>query len=203
MGGEHLGINLDGFAVLADLPENDRPQILVNRISRLGAGELIEVMQRRRGLVLPLQHDDVLVAGGREARGEFQAALQQRLGIGIAAEAGRHLGQHAQRRHIGRMALQMRPQQRFRFRNPAVDECRRRDQQPWILGRCLDVLRISGVRAPRIAAEGQQITQRAPRIGHVRAQEHRATQRGNRRRGLRGIALGQAELVVRPRPPRL
>ena len=143
---EHLGIDFDGLFVLAYFDQDHRPQIAIGGIVRVEALQQIDLTQSGGGLVLPLQHDRILMAGGHETRRELQASLQQDLGARVAAQACRDLGQHAQRDNIRFMLLQVRAQAMFGLGNLALDQCRRRGQQPRILGRRLDVARIGGIR---------------------------------------------------------
>ena len=114
---QYFRVYVDGFAVLADLDQNDRLQISIHRIVRIQLLQPIDLSKRGCGFIAPMQNHGVLVARRIEARRQLQTSLQECLGVGVAAQTGRHLGQHAQRGHIGRVLLQMRAQQGFGLRN--------------------------------------------------------------------------------------
>ena len=71
-------------------------------------------MRDRLGrLLLPVEHDRIVVARAGKAGRQLETARQHRLGVAIAAKSRAELGQHAQSGDIGRIALQMFAQQVF------------------------------------------------------------------------------------------
>lgn len=150
MDGENLLVQLDRLLVLADR-ENHGSGILVRCIARIGLLQPIDLRKRRRRLVLSLQHDGVLVARRCEARRQFQARLEECLGIRVASQACRDLRQHPNRSDIGGILLEMRSEQCLRLCDSA-----------------LDVLRVRLVGAGRITAHRQVVANGAPGIRHLR-----------------------------------
>ena len=105
MRGEHLGVDLDRLIELADARQDRGLQIVVAGIARARAASSVSISRRAsHGLVLPMQDDRIVVAGGREARRELQAARQQVLGILVAAQPRRDFREHADGGDVGRIA---------------------------------------------------------------------------------------------------
>ncbi len=137
------------------------------------------------------------MAGRIEARGEFEAALQQCLCIRIPPQARGDLGQHAQSRNIGRMPDKMRAQSRLGLRQIVRDQRRGRFHQARILGRGPEIARSRLVRAARIAVQVEVIGEQAPGIGGVRFELQCAAQRGDRLGHASGLCAGDGKLQVR------
>ena len=105
--GEHVCIQPDRLLVFADTDEDGSLQVSIAGIARLGFERAVDLRQRRRCFVLTMQHERVVVTRSCEAGRELQAALQHALGIGIASEPSSDLRQHAQRRHVRGMLLEV------------------------------------------------------------------------------------------------
>ena len=193
---QHALVDLRRPRVVADVGEHRGLEVAIARIARLAGEKLLDVRQRRGRLALAVEHGRQVVAGGIEARGELEAALEECLRIRIAAQPRRNFGQHAQRRDVGRMRLQVLAQQRFGFGNAVLDQRCSRGQQPRIPGGRLDVARVGGVGAFPFADRRKVVGERAPRIGQVRLESHRAAQRGDGRLALPEAAERHAQLVV-------
>ncbi len=200
--GQHALVELDGAGVLADQAERRGHQVAVVGIGRVFGQQALDVGQRRLGLVLAMQHDRQVVPRAGEARGQLQAVRQQRLGVAVAADAGGELGQHADRRDVGRRGLQVGLDQPLGLAQPLVAQRPRRRHQRRIAHRGADVLRVGRVGAGRVAGQPQLVGQRAPGARQLRIQRHRAPQRRGRRRALPGGAERQRQLVLRRRGAR-
>ena len=113
---EHALVDLDRLRVVAEVGEDRGLQEAIGRVARLTREQLLDLAERRRGVALPHQHRGVVVTCHVEARRELEAALEQLLGIRIAAQPCGDLRQHAQRGDVGRVALKVRAQPRIRYR---------------------------------------------------------------------------------------
>ena len=85
--GEHAGVHLEGAIELTDAAENRGLRVAVAGVVRVCLERLVDLRERFGGTRLPVQRDREVVACGRKARGELEAALQQVARIGVAAEA--------------------------------------------------------------------------------------------------------------------
>ena len=201
--GQHALVELDGAGVLADQAERRGHQVAVVGIGGVFGQQALDVGQRRLGLVLAMQHDRQIVPGAREARGQLQAVRQQRLGVAVAADAGGELGQHADRRDVGRRGLQMGFDQPLGLAQPLVAQRPRRRHQRRIAHRGADVLRVGRVGAGGVSGQPQLVGQRAPGARQLRVQRHRAPQRRGRRRAVPCHSQRQRQFVLRRRRARL
>ena len=200
---EHGGIDCGGTGVVADVREHRGLEVAVTGVARLAGDELLDVRQRRCGLALAIEHGGVVVAGSIEARGELQAALEQQLRVGVAAQARRNFGEHPQCRHVGRVALEMRAQHRLGLRDAVLDQRRRGGKQPRVARGRLDVARVGCVRSRGVADRDEMVRERKPRVGQVGFELDRPAQRRQRGLALSGGPQRNAELVVGCGPARL
>ncbi len=201
--GEHVCIQPDRLLVFADADEDGSLQVSIAGIARLGFERAVDLCQRRRCFVLTMQHERVVVTRRCEAGRELQAALQHALGIGIASEPSSDLRQHAQRRYVRGMLLEVCTQLRLRNRDLVVAESCGGFEQARIARRKLDVLRVSLVGTARVADRSEVIAERSPRIRHLRLEAHRTSQGCDRAFAIATGTERQAELVMRSGPVRL
>ena len=124
-----------------------------------------------------MQDKRVVVARGAEAWREFEAALEQRLGIPIAAQPCRDLGEHPQRGHIRLILAQVCPQRRLRGRQIVCDERRGSGPEARIAVGRVNVVCPCLVRAGRIAGDVKLVGEAPPRFRPVWFQLCRAAQR--------------------------
>ena len=107
---ENRDVDLDGARVLTDPGQHRRLEGPVAGIARLGLEQSVDLRQRRGMITLTVQSHGVVLTSAVEVRRELQTPRQQILGVGVAADAGGDLGEHAQRRDIGGMLVQVPPQ---------------------------------------------------------------------------------------------
>ena len=141
-----------------------------------------------------------MVARLQEPRRELEAPLQQRLGIGVAAETGAGLGQHADGGDVGRRALQPRAQDPLGHRQLVVAEGLGRLHELRIVDRGADRAGVGFVGAGRIARERQLVGERAPGRGQPGVELACAAQGGDRGGAFPGRRQRQAEREARLGP---
>jgi len=151
-------------------------QVSIAGIAWLGFEHAVDLRERRRCLLLTMQHERVVVTRRYETRGELQTALQHALRIGISPEPRSDLRQHAQCRHVRGMLLQMCAQQRLRHGNPVFAQRRGCFEQARVVRRVFDVLRVGLVGATRVADRSEVVAQRAPRVRHFGLERNCASQ---------------------------
>ena len=125
---ERLHIDVDGAGILGDPGQYRGVQASIIGVARLDGQEPFDFGKRRGMLALPEQRDRVVVTRAVKARRELQAAGEQVLRVLIAAEPCGDLGEHADRRHVGRTLAQVLAQQCFGERYIVLAQCRRRSQ---------------------------------------------------------------------------
>jgi hypothetical protein len=200
---QQLLVEADGFVVFADTRQYGGLQVAETRAARIGREQLVDLCQGLDRLVVPVQYHGIVVPRGLEARRQFQAACQQALGVVVATDARGDLGQHADRRHVGRKPLQVAAQQRLGDGDTAFGQCQRRFHEPGVARRVADVVGVGLVGACGIAHRIQVITQRTPGIGHGWLQAHGRTQRRDGFLAAPGIAKRQPEFTLCGCPARL
>ena len=146
-----------------------------------------------------MQDDGEIVARRGEARRKLEAAFEQILRIAIAAEARRDLGEHPDRRDIGRVLPEMGAEQCLGRRDAVFAQRDRRLQQSRIAGRRLQVLRVGRVGTLVITKGRQVIGQRTPGVGQVRVESDSAPECGDGGIAVARRALGEAEQQQRLR----
>ena len=201
--GQDALVQLDGLCVFPDRIEDRRLEVTKAGVARLAAEDPLDLGQRLDLLVLAVQHERVVVARGREAGRELEAASQQLLGVRVAAQAARHLRKHADRGDVSRVGLEVRAQQHLGLRYLVGAQRRRRLEQARVAGRGTDVLRVGSVGAHGIADDRQVVGELAPGVGQVRIEHGRATQGMNCGLALASRCASTAEFVVERRPVRL
>jgi hypothetical protein len=136
------------------------------------------------------------VARGDEARRELQAFREQLLGIGITAQARGCLGQHPEGRDVGRVAVEVRAQQRLRGRDAALGKCGRRTEQARIACRGLDVVGVGRIRTGAVTHRREVIAEAPPAVGEVGLELQRAAQRDYGCFAAAGCGERERQLVV-------
>ena len=111
-----------------------------------------------------MQDNCKLVARGREARRELERAIEEVLRVAVAADAHGDLGQHADRRHVGRCLHQVRLEERLGHRNVVPDHRQGRALQHRMAGRRANVPGIGGIGACGIAGRVKVFGEQAPRL---------------------------------------
>ena len=162
--GEHVGVDLQGFLVFADVREHHGPQVAITGVARFAGHQQVHLLQSSNRAVLPIQCHGVVIASRIEARRELQAAHQEIFRVLIASQTARHLREHPDGRDIRRMTLQVLSQQHFRMANLVFAQrvgCRHETR---VLGRCLDMLRVGRIGAVGVALKNQQIADFSPRV---------------------------------------
>ena len=126
--------------VLADAGEDHGREVAVAGIARVDGEQALDFGEGGRGLVAPVQQDGELVARGHEARRELEGALEQVLRVVVAADAHGDLGEHADRRHVGRGLVQVRLEKLLGLRDVVAVHGDRGQPQPRAFERRLDRL---------------------------------------------------------------
>ena len=92
---QHRFVERCGAGVVAEVGEHGGLEIAIAGIARFLRDQLLYLRECRGGLALAVEHRGVVVTSRIEARREFEAALEQRLGIRVATQPRGHLRQHA------------------------------------------------------------------------------------------------------------
>ena len=150
-----------------------------------------------------MQDEGVVLARGMESRGQLQAARQQALGILVAAQADRHLGEHADCRDIGRGLMQSLAQQCLSLDQTVLAERGRRPQHVRVARRIAHMVGIRRIGTVGIVQGHELIAQREPCLGQIGFQCDRTQQRRLCLIGLPGRPQGESELQVCDGPVRL
>ena len=150
-----------------------------------------------------MQDLGVVLARGIETGRQLQAALQQVQRILVAAQPGGDLGEHADRRHVGRRLLQVSAQQRLGLGNTVLDQRDGGGQQLRVAGGMAHVVGVGGVGGLLLAGGHEVVAERAPCLRQVGLQRHRAAQRVDRLLAAPVMAQRQAEVEMGERPVRL
>ncbi len=153
--------------------------------------QAIELGERVDGLVEPVQRDRVVMARFAKIRREIEAARQQSLGVFGAIEAQRHFGEHADRDHVGRRALQLSAQACFGVRNVVRVQRRGRGQQRRVMDCVAYVTEIGRRGAVTVAGRVEPIAKLAPRLRSRRIGSDEPAQRRDRVVGSAGYARGR------------
>ena len=130
---------------------------------------------------------------GIEARGQFETALQELLRVHVATQASCYFRQHAQRRHVVRIGLEVGPQTRIRDGQIVVHQCGGGGHETRVVRRCLQVARARLVSGSGIAASVVYVGQQAPAIRGVRLQLHGPAQSRDGFRRPAGFREGDTE----------
>ncbi len=190
-------VDADRPVVIADAREHHGPQVAEARAARFGREQLVDLRERFHRLVVPVQDDGKIVPRRLEAWRQFEAAREQVLGVAVAADAGGDLGQHADRRHVGRKLLQVIAQQRLGHGDAAFGQRERRFQQARIVRGVADVLGIRLVRTRGIAHGEEVIAQRPPGIGHRGLQADGLAQHGHGFLAMAGVTERKPQFAMR------
>ena len=172
-------VNVDRRFIVARVAQRDGLQVAVCRIGRIGTKQPLQLGERLLRLVHAIQHDRVVVARGVESGCEFQAALEQALGIFGTVQPHRHFGKHADGDHIGRRLLQLLAQARFGFRNAVVVERRGRGHEDRVVDGVMHMAEVGGSGGLAISADIQMVGKDAPDLRLFRRTCGRLAQRGN------------------------
>ncbi len=160
---QHRLVAGDRLGIFANAAERGGLQVAVGGVAGIGGEQQVGLGDRVRRPVLAVENLGVVVPGRGEARRQFQAPLQQALGVLVTAEARAGLGQHADGGHVGRVVFQEVAQQPLGHRQPVVAQGRGRLDQDRILHRSPDVAGVGGVRARVVAQDHQLVAERPPR----------------------------------------
>jgi len=139
--GQHARVDLVGALELADPPQDHCVQVTEGRVAGLRGECQLDFPQRFGGACLAVQGDGVVVSGNREVGCQLEAARQQVAGVHVPAEAQRDLGEHADGGDVGRMLLEVAPEQRLGLGNPVPGQGGPGLEQPRVVYRGPDVLR--------------------------------------------------------------
>ncbi len=197
--GEHLAVDVDRLGIFADLPEDRGLHVPVAGIGRILRKHLFRVHQRLRRLALAMQDGSEILARRRERGRELEAAREERFRVGVAPEARGHLREHADRRDVGRILLEVGAQQALGDGDAVVDKRGPRFQQPRIADGEAQVLRIGLIGTWRIADRRKMVRQRPPGIAEVGLEFHRAPEGRHRFLAAAQRAEREAEFVVHDR----
>ncbi len=146
----------------------------------LAREQRLDLAERGSGVSLAHQHGCVVVPRHVEARREFQAALEQLLGVLVTAQPCSDFRQHAQRGDVGRVSLQVGAQPRVRHRQVVGHQRGCGLQQVRIAARRLQVARPRQVRTARVATDIELVREQTPAIRGFGLQLQRAAKRGDR-----------------------
>ncbi len=178
--GEQLRVDVGRSAVLADAAQEHRLQVAIAGVPGILRQQLVELGEAPRRFVAAVQQEGVVVARGREAGRELQAALEERDRVVAASAARRDLGEHADRRHVGRRLHQVRLQEPLGARKVVLHHRRRGLDQRGVPVRVADVPEVRGVRRLGVADGHQVVAEEAPGLGVVGAQVDGAAERLDR-----------------------
>ena len=181
---QHCGKKLECLRKIAYLAEHDGLEVAVSAVIRVRRHQAVDLFERLRWLVEPVQHDGIVVACLDEAGGQLQAAQQEPFRIPVQAEARAGLRQHAQRRHVGRMPVKIGAQQLLSFGDAIFDQRRCCFEEFRVARRSTDVIRVSGIRAGRVPGDNQGVAQSAPSVRQIRPESERTPDRSARLRVL-------------------
>src|SRR5262249_14786158 len=124
--GKHVAVHFDRSLLLADAAQDRSLQVPVTGIARLDLERAIDLRERLADFVLAMQNDGVVVARSGEAWSELEAARQQILRVPVAPEPRSDFAEHADRRNVRWVLLQVLPEQRLRGRNAPLAQMRAR-----------------------------------------------------------------------------
>ncbi len=129
-----------------------------------------------------------------EARRKLKATRKEVFRVFVSSEARSCLGEHANRRDIGRMLLEERPQKPLGDCELIAVERGRRVEQVAVVDRCVDMLRVGLVGRRSVSGQCQRIAKFPPCPCKFRIQTHGARQRRNRLAALALAAKQKAPL---------
>ncbi len=122
---------------------------------------------------------------------------EQRLGVGVAAEAAGELGEHPHRGDVGRVGLEARAEQPLGDRDAAVGERGGGGHQLGIVDRGGDRGAVGGIAPGAVAGGDQAVAARLP-LGSWRAPKARLSSRMSREFGrIVELKAGRAAVVSR------
>ena len=170
----------DRAAVIAELAQHDRLQVLQVGVAGIGGEQGFHFDQCVFVAVAAIQHQRVVVARHRETGRQPQAVFQQRQRLFVAPDPRAEFGQHAHRCDVHRHAAQALAQFLFRLGQVARAERSRRRHQRWIVPAAAHMHQV-GVRRLSTQAGGvEQAGEIEPHARQPRLQLRRPGDRGNR-----------------------
>ena len=181
--------------VLTDAAQDHGRDIAVGRIAWVRGEQALGLGEGARGVVQPVEEYCELVACGRKARRELECTVEEVFRVHVAANAHGDLGQHADRRHVGRCLHQVRLEERLGDWNVVPDHRQGRALQHRMAGRRADMPGIGGIGACGIAGRVKVFGEQAPRLrmGGSRSTVFRRAAIASSPRPLRAQGRGQQE----------
>ena len=152
--------------------------------------------QCRRRLGLPVEHGGIVLACCIELGRQTEAAFQQFLSRDVLAQPPRHLGKHAQRRHVGRIDGQVSAQPAICQRQIVVHQRSRRFLQARVAGRDGNVSNPCFAGAVLVTIGLQIVRQEAPSVGRRGIELQCPAKRGDCARQMTRLRARHSKLQI-------